>query len=325
MRESTWWILASVLAGAVAMAAPARAQSAEPPSEVALSDAAELARIVSLVEAAKYEECVARLDRLLDPSSGRPLKNSEVIESARMYHATCLIGLGKPELADVPLRNAIRTNPQMRAPDSLVFPPRVVERFLRVREGLYLELQAAEQAAIAGAKKEAADKLRRESEERARVQALEKLASQEVIVVENRRWIGLLPFGAGQFQNGNRGLGWVFFGTELVLSTAALTALGVHTHLQANAASVLDSGSSVPSSEKERADNWHLALTVSVYGLLAAHLVGVAEAQASFVPEVRKVRTRPLPKLPGDKHVVRVVPDVAVGSDAFSLGVRGSF
>jgi hypothetical protein len=324
MRESTW-ILASVLAGAIVTAAPVRAQQAEAASEVALSDDAELARIVSLVEAAKYEECVARLDRLLDPKGSRPLKNPDVIETARIYHATCFIGLGKPELADVPLRNAIRANPQMRAPDSLVFPPRVVERFLRVREGLYLELQAAEQAAIANARKEAAEKQKRENDERARMQALEQLARQETIIVENRRWIAVLPFGAGQFQNGNRGLGWAFLGTELVLGAAALTALGVHTHLQANGAEVINRGNSVSPSENDRAKNWFLALKLTTYGLIGTHVLGVAEAQLSFVPHVRKVRTRPLPKLPGDKQALKLVPDVAIGSDAVSLGVRGSF
>jgi hypothetical protein len=324
MRESTW-ILASVLAGAMATATPARGQQAEAPSEVALSDDAELARIVSLVEAAKYEECVARLDRLLDANGSRPLKSPDVIETARIYHATCFIGLGKPELADVPLRNAIRANPQMRAPDSLVFPPRVVERFLRVREGLFLELQAAEQAAIANARREAAEKQRRENDERARMLALEQLARQEIVVVENRRWIALLPFGAGQFQNDNRGLGWALLGTELVLGAAALTALGVHTHLQANSAEVLNRQSSVASTENDRARNWFLALRLTTYGFIGTHVLGVAEAQLSFVPQVRTVRTRPLPKLPGDKQALRIVPDVAVGSDAFSLGVRGTF
>jgi hypothetical protein len=324
MRESTW-ILASVLAGAIATAAPARAQHAEAAPEVALSDDAELARIVSLVEAAKYEDCVARLDRLLDPKGSRPLKNPDVIETARIYHATCFIGLGKPELADVPLRNAIRANPQMRAPDSLVFPPRVVERFLRVREGLYLELQAAEQAAIANAQKEAAEKQRRENDEHARMQALERLAAQETVIVENRRWVALLPFGAGQFQNDNRGLGWAFLGTEVVLGAAALTALGVHTHLQANAADVINRESSVSLSENDRAKNWFLALKLTTYGLIGTYVLGVAEAQLSFVPHVQRVRARPLPKLPGDKRALRIVPDVALGSDAFSLGVRGSF
>ena len=325
MRESTWWILASVLAGAVATATPVRAQPAEAPSDVALSDDAERARIVSLVEAAKYEECVSRLDRLLDPNSTRPLKNPDVIETARMYHATCLIGLGKPELADVPLRNAIRDNPQMRPPDSLVFPPRVVERFLRVREGLYLELQAAEQTAIANAKKEAAEKLRREGDERARMLALEQLAREEIVVIQNRRWVGFLPFGAGQFQNDDHSLGWAFLGTELVLGTAALTALGVETQLQAGAVRLYDRGGAPSPSETDRAKNWHLVLMITSYGFLGVHLLGVAEAQASFVPEVRRVRKRPLPKLPGSKQSIRLVPDVAVGSDAFSLGVRGSF
>ncbi|HEX6765134.1 MAG TPA: hypothetical protein VF103_06640, partial [Polyangiaceae bacterium] len=68
------------------------ATGAEPSDS--LSDEAELARVVSLVEAAKYDQCVTELDRLLDPQGKRPLKDAAIVETARVYQATCYIGLG---------------------------------------------------------------------------------------------------------------------------------------------------------------------------------------------------------------------------------------
>ena len=61
-------------------------------------------------------------------------------------------------------------------------------------------------------------------------------------------------------------------------------------------------------------------LNLTTYGFLGVHLLGVIEAQASFVPEVRSVRKRPLPKLPGDKQSLRLAPDVAVAIAPLATG-----
>jgi hypothetical protein len=145
------------------------APTGDGPAPEVLSDDAELARVVSLVEAAKYDQCAAELERLLDPKSKRLLKDPAIVETARVYQATCYIGLGKPDLADEPLRQAIRKNPQMRTPDSLLFPQRVIDRFISVRDGMVVELRAQEQAAIEKARREAAERLRGDNERWARM------------------------------------------------------------------------------------------------------------------------------------------------------------
>src|SRR5688572_20346044 len=68
------------------------APSGDGPAPEVLSDDAELARVVSLVEAAKYDQCAAELERLLDPKSKRKLLDPAVVETARVYQATCYIG-----------------------------------------------------------------------------------------------------------------------------------------------------------------------------------------------------------------------------------------
>ncbi|HVZ35565.1 MAG TPA: hypothetical protein VG963_24235, partial [Polyangiaceae bacterium] len=259
-----------------------------PPVEVErLSDEAELARIVGLVDAAKYEECAARLARLLDPASPHPLVQPQIVETARIYDATCLIGLGKDEQADEPLRAAIRKNPQMRPPDSLTFPPRVVDRFLKVREQLYAELRATEQKAIERAQKEAAAKQKRDTDQWAQMLMLERLARQEIVVRKNSRFVALVPLGVGQFQNGNEPLGWTLLTAETLLSATTLTSLGVFSHLNIQAARFEARGQQPSKDVNGRLRNWHLALTVSSYALLAVTALGIVEAEASFVPEVK--------------------------------------
>ncbi len=290
--------------------------------EEELSDEAELARIVGLVGAARYEECAARLSELLGPKSKRPLTDPDVIETARIYDATCLLGLDKPEAADEPLRAAIRKNPQMRAPDSLVFPQKVVDRFLKVREELYSELRAAEAQAIDKARRQAREKQRRDSEDWARMLLLERLARQEVLITKNHRYIAMVPFGVGQFQNADKPLGWLFFGAEAALGISALTSLGVHSHLQAQADRIASRGGVAPG-VGDRLHAWWLALNVSTYGLIGVAAVGITQAQVAFVPEVRTVRERKLPPL--NRGTLELAPNVAVGAGGLELGLTGRF
>jgi hypothetical protein len=289
-----------------------------------LSDEAELARVVGLVEAAKYEECAARLSRLLDAKSPHPLTDPQVVETARLYHATCLIGIGKDEQADLPLRAAIEKNPQMRPPDSLVFPPRVVERFLKLREEYYKQMRTAGQNLIERAEQEAKAREERESEQRAYTLMLEHAARQEVVVDRHSRYVALVPLGVGQFQNGNAPLGWMFLGTEAALSVVSLTSIGVFSSIKNEADRYEARGQPPAQDVNSRLQNWHLAITLSTYTLLGVAALGILEGQVSFVPEVRHVRERPLPKLP-PKPAVSIVPDLAVGSHDVRFGVHGAF
>lgn len=299
---------------------PGASASPAPPAEtIELTDEAELAKIVGLYEAGKYGECANALRPLLDPKSRQRLRDRQVVENARIYLAACLIGSGRPEAADEPLRAAIRDNMQMKPPDSLLFPPPVVERFLRVRQSLYDEIRRAEDERLQKARREAERRLERERAERERVLELERLATREVVIIKNRRWIALVPFGVGQFQNGNEGLGWVFLTSQAVLGATALTSLGIYTNFdqQARVLKNADNAAVV--------DTWYTLFEVSSLSFIAVAALGVIEAQIAFVPEVRERRYRPLPpKLRRATSSIQpgVVP--APGGGAV-LGVSGRF
>lgn len=318
-------VLTSLCVERAALAAPPAAS--RPPAEAdeefeVLNDDAELRRVIGLADAAKYEECVAELNRLLDPKGPRPLTEKSVVQTARLYHATCFIGMGKPELADAPLRDAIHADLGMRPPDRLVFPGEVVDRFLRVQQEMQDEIRKAEQETVAKAVAEAARRQKLENERWARMLLLERLAAQELVIEKNRRWIAALPFGVGQFQNRDEGLGYLFLTTEAVLGLTALTALSVHTNIQTNADRTSE-GSAVPG-VNERLEAWHLVLRTSSWAFVGVAALGILEAQLSFVPEFRRVRRRSPSELPR-RASIELTPSVSAGQGSFDVGVTGRF
>jgi hypothetical protein len=325
MSRSRFWMslatLALVLGASRVRAEPAvhAEPSAEPPR---LNDAAELARVVSLYEAGKYGECTEALTHLLRPDSPRPLRAPDVVESARIYNAACLIGSGQNQGADEPLRAAIRQNPQMKPPDSLVFPPQVVERFLRVRETMFEVIRKAEDERIKRAQELVSQQEERARKERLRVLALEQLAQREGILIPKSRWVALVPFGVGQFQNGEKALGYTFLTGEVLLAASTLTALAVESHLVL-ATSRVDKAD--PSINVTLA-NWHSALVYSSYAWLGVSLIGVLEAQLTYVPEQHLVRKRSLPpELRPTTSSLHLAPSVGPVPGGAMLGLSGRF
>lgn len=261
-----------------------------------LSDDAELSRVAGLYEAGKYQECSSELERLLDPTGHRLLRQPATVESARVYWAACLMGAGESDAADAPLRAAIHENPQMKPPDSLVFPQPVIERFLKVRDSLVSEIRAAEQARILQAQAEARLRQQALAAERDRMHALEKLAQQETVVIQNRRWLAFVPFGVGQFQNREPGLGYTLLAGEALLGSLSLTAVVVQSRLATQADDLRRSGGSVDDARQEQNQRtWSTIKTGGFWAFAALAVGGIAQAQLEFVPEFREFRRRSLP------------------------------
>ena len=131
-----------------------------------------------------------------------------------------------------------------------------------------------------------------------------------------------MPFGVGQFQNQDKPLAYMFLTGENLLAACTLTTLGVETHLVL-ATSQIDKPDP---SNKPRIDNWHTALVYSSYAWLGVSLIGILEAQLSFVPEQRQVRKRDLPtELRPETSALRVVPNAAPVPGGAVFGVSGRF
>jgi hypothetical protein len=258
-----------------------------------LSDEAELSRVVGFYEAGKYRECSSELERLLDPTGRLPLRQPAIVENARVYWAACLLGAGEGDAADAPLRAAIHENPQMKPPDSLVFPQPVVEHFLKVRDSLVTEIRAAEQTRIKQAQEEARARQQTAERERQRMRELELLARQESIVYKNSRVLAAVPFGVGQLQNRQETLGYTLMVGELVAGGLCLGAIAWQNHMATQADDQRRLGNKVD--EQGLEDNqalWGTVKRVSFWTFAAAAAGGVLQAQLEFMPEFRETRLR---------------------------------
>ncbi|MEZ4286642.1 MAG: hypothetical protein R3A47_00480 [Polyangiales bacterium] len=191
--------------------------------------------------------------------------------------------------------------------DPMEFPADVVATFNAVKKEA-LEREAARLEA------EKAARENQISKEKQRVAQLEALASTETVERKNSRWLAMLPFGVGQFQNGHRAGGIAFAVTESLLTVGAIATFVGHNSLR---------GKTPANSEIEKAQRQERALrignwaTVGTLGL--TYLAGVLDAQLRFKPSVRSTRTRPLP------DELRNAPALEVGLTPFGAHLRVEF
>lgn len=277
-----------------------------------LGEDAALVRATGLYDTGQYAACVDALEHLLGPDEPRRLRSVAKVEAARVYRAACLIGVGRTTEAEQIFRDAILENPQMKAPDGLIFPEAVVDVFLRVRESMLDEIRRAEVKRMQDAEARAQREQRLREEERRRVEQLVAIAEKEIVIERHSRMLASIPFGVGQFQNGQNGLGWLFFATEMAASGVLFGSLYMQLYYQSKSRDPAFTTRDITA----RADTAQLVQTISGYSLLGIGLIGIAEAHLSFVPEVRLERKRDLPE-----HLKLVPVKAAPAQPAISLSL----
>jgi tetratricopeptide (TPR) repeat protein len=264
--------------------------------------------------AGRYEEAAEKFGEMLNPKYEHALRDTMLIERARIYRVACLIAISQVNEADSEIETILRTNPNAY-PDPVVFPTLVLDRFTDVRARLREELdaKAREKARKEQLEREKERELQRK--ERERVARLEELAREESHVVHNSRWLALVPFGVGQFQNEQPALGWTLLLTETALATASVVTASIAQSVQAQGTE--------PNVDIEALnDQVHTLKTInnlSFAGFVVVAVGGVAHAQLSFVPERVETRTRGLPK------ALRATPTVSVTPGGGTIGLVGSF
>lgn len=164
-----------------------------------------------------YEGVATAAEQLLgtDPSM---LVRAEALQ----YLGASLELLGRSPEAEEQFEILATLQPQW-AMNRSEFPAEVIALFESVRDRVLDQLDRVE------------DQQRRAQEERQRQrerelllqqQRLEALSRPRYLAVEVRPRhliLALLPFGAGQFQNGQRGKGYAFLGTQLGLTVTSMT------------------------------------------------------------------------------------------------------
>jgi tetratricopeptide (TPR) repeat protein len=294
----------------------------------ALADAlSDLEKAHNAYVAHKYDDAEARLHALLDPITGS-LKEPDNVADARMYLGASLLAQGKKAEAEVVFEQLLRDKPDYQ-PDSLRVTLQATDALIDARSRMRQELAAI-----------LAEKVRQAQEAKAKVDAetqratlrlamLEQLAGEETVVQRNSRWIAAVPFGVGQFQNGQTTLGYIFLTTESILAVGSAVS-GVVTffnELQVDDA-VARNDQQTASEYRAYARDGFIVGDVLAAGFALAAIAGIVHAEATFVPEQRlEVRKRPIPPLsfaPSLLPAPREPGEGQAGKGAI-LGVRGRF
>jgi tetratricopeptide (TPR) repeat protein len=246
------------LAGVVlctALAAPALTPPSTDPTDVE----AVLRRAKNEYAYGNYEPAAEMLRGLLYPIR---LSNDEQVIETRKYLALSYFLLGKFVAASEEFGKLLYLSPDFQL-DPYTVPPPIIELLELVRTQRRPELDAIRQ---------------RKSDEKAQVAAQRGFVRHVEQTMFERSELGtLLPFGVGQFQNGEYGWGTVFAAGELAL-------VGI------NIACYLVATSYGPTYSTTRERSIVDALTVGQYASLALFGItwslGVYQARLSFQPVV---------------------------------------
>jgi tetratricopeptide (TPR) repeat protein len=290
-RTAAWRSCRTVLAAsgiALALSSP-RAASADATSDLEKAHGAYVAH--------KYDEAETRLRALLDPKSPGSLKDPDGIADARMYLAAALLAAGKQAEAQAVLEKLLLDKPDYQ-PDplrvSLQATDALVDARARLREILgRLQAERVRQAQEEKAKAEA------ERQKAAqRLQMLEKLAGEELVVYPHSRWVAILPFGVGQFQNGQDAAGWLFLSAESLLALGSVVGGAFMLYDEGQATDALKRHDiTTASAYNQRAQLAALVGDTFAAGFAVVAVAGIAHAQFTFVPERTEIRRRALPAL----------------------------
>jgi len=262
----------------------------------AFADAlSELEKAHSAYVAHKYDDAEARLRALLDGRTGS-LSDADNVADARMYLGAVLVAESKKDDASRVFEALILEKPDYE-PDPLRVSLEAVDLFLDARSRLRDKLAAIQAERVQRAQDERAKVEAEKQKAAVRLAMLEKIASEEFVTERSSRWMALVPFGVGQFQNRQDALGTVFLSGEAALSLGSLVgaALTLYDAGQANAALQRQDASAA-------AYQQHAQLAAYVGDLFAAGffltaIVGIVHAEITFVPEHVEVRKRAIPSV----------------------------
>lgn len=277
--------------------------------EAYADDASAVDSAINSYDTARWQECAERFKVVLQSTT---LRDLTLKNRARMYFAACLVPLKREKEADLQMEQIIRDD-ILYVPDKVAFSSRVLDRFTETRVRLRDEIAEKEKQRILeelAARKVEEEKKRKAQE---RVANLEQLAQEELSVKRSSRWIALVPFGVGQFQNRQRAYGFAFLGAEATLGAASIATALVSASIQRQ--------SQEPNADRVAArtlyDRVLLANRLTFGGFVAVAVVGVVHAQTNYVPSFVEVKRRPLP------DDLRLEPNVSRGFGGLQLS--GSF
>ncbi len=251
----------------------------------------------------EYGVAVKTIRPLLYPSI--ELQNEESVVEAHKLLALSYFFLKKENEAEQEVVSLLVLRPTFEL-DPMIDSPVAVSFFKGVRERQEDRLHAIRE------RQRAEEERARREADRKREEA-RKLAERVYVekrVAKNSRLVALVPFGVGQFQNGQRKKGIAFAAVEGVLGALSLSCwIATQTRF---------TGHLVPAGDVPLANSLQIVQLSAGAAFWAAVAWGIIDAQVKFVPEV-VVRTKELPSKP----TISIAPILAPGQ--FGLGLLGAF
>lgn len=296
------------------------------------------------LEAGQYAEAVERFRRLLDPTadkcpegpaltpSGCRLVEPELALAARGYLVVALVATERIAEARVEVEKVLRTSPTF-SPSPTIFPQRAIDLFIEARGRLADELAEIMRKRAAEDFQKGEDRKRKDLAREKYIRDLEDLASRETVVSKGSRLIAMIPFGVGQFQNDNIGLGVTFGASQVLAGGTAIVTSAIYQNLVKRAA---EHGSApaapTPGVPEETIDEAEFtqqlqtlqAVNIVAFGVFAlSAVVGIVEAQVSFVDEVKTERKRKIPPRPAFRVTPgpRLDPGPATATTGIDAGI----
>jgi hypothetical protein len=270
-------------------------------------------------EDGNYEGAVEAFEDLVGGAVPR-ITDAFIIQESRKYLGAAYIFVDREEDAEEQFERIVRQDEHQRMQAS-TFTQDVVTVFDRVRARVRREL-AEEREAEAERERRARDRdIARLRAEQEQLERLVDFAATNEVREENSRFVAVLPFGAGQFQNRNPGLGYVFLVSEAVLLAGSILAFGVHTSLDPADYDVEDRRVAAAAFEEdERA--WRITYWASTGAFILTALIGIIEAQLNFVPYRSKTERRDVPE---DLLPEPIAPEVDVSLGPTGASLRVTF
>jgi hypothetical protein len=299
-----FWLAVAAVAAALAGVTLAPAARADASADLEKAHNAYVAR--------QYDEAEMRLRALLDAKTGT-LVDPDKVADARMYLAATLLAEKKNEEANALLEQLLVDRPDYQ-PDPLRVSLEAIDALTDARTRIRDKLAALQAEKVRKAQEEKAKVESERLKQQIRLEQLQELASTEIIVHTNSRLLAMVPFGAGQFQNGQTALGWTFLLSEGALAIGSAISAGFWYYYVQQEQAGVNAMNGTAKGYRDLAFGWSVAGDAMFGGLALVALIGVVHAQLTFVPETVETRKRPLPPL-------TLAPTIGPGG----LGLVGRF
>lgn len=257
-----------------------------------------------------------RVVQLLETTVGGPIptiRDEVIVRESRKYLGAAYVLTGQPELAVQQIRLYLESLESLPADFELPntrFPAQVNVVVRRVRDEIIAERRETENEA---------ERIARERDERRRAAILElfSIARSVEVVTTVDPLPSFVPFGVGQFTNGDEELGWFFAVSEaacvLLSAAAVLTWIPLDYQNQQSAAGL-------PGATRVDTD-FLVALIgtswVAGGAFVALAAAGIIEARVSFVPTRRRTIEPTIPD--------QVLEELELAAAPGAVTVRGRF